>query len=74
MQIAVDNYQALYCPTEYGEWTTQHKRRVMQPQELRVASAMRILEQDDPADGVFLCASTRAGDYSKKMRVGLEAI
>ncbi len=69
VQIAVDNYQALYCPSEYGEWTTQHHRRVIQPGELRVAAAMRVLEQDPPPDGVFLCASTRSGEYSNKLRV-----
>ena len=71
MQIAIDNYPALYCPTEYGEWTSQHSRRAIQPEELRVAAAMRVLEQEDPTDGVYLCASTRSGDYSNKLRVGL---
>jgi len=73
LQIAVDNYPALYCATEYGEWTTQHKRRVIQPEELRVAAAMRVLELEDPTDGVYLCASTRTGDYSNKLRVSFGA-
>ena len=69
MQIAIDNYQALYQPTEYGEWMSQHYRRVLDPSELRVASAMRLLEQEPLENGVVVCASSRGGQFSPKLKV-----
>lgn len=71
MQIAIDNYQALYRPSEYGEWTTPHKRRMIEPSELRVASAMRFLEQEELKNGVVVCASSRGAQFSPKQKVFL---
>ena len=71
LQVAIDNYQALYTPSDYGEWMSQHHRRVIQPEELRVAAAMRVLEQPPLADGVAICAASRGGSYSSKVRVRL---
>ena len=71
MQIAIDNYQALYVPTEYGEWLSPTKRRALEPDELRVASAMKVLEQDPLGDGVVLCAAQRSSSFSPRMRVSI---
>ena len=71
MQIAVDNYQALYMPTQYGEWLSNHHRRIIQPEELRVAAAMRVLEQAPLRDGVVVCAADRGGSSSSKLRVSV---
>ena len=69
MQIAVDNYQALHVPSDYGEWLSPTKRRALEADELRLAAAMRVLEQEPPADGVVLCAAQRGSSYSSKTRV-----
>lgn len=74
MQVAIDNYQALYRPSEYGQWLSQHKRRSIDPSELRVASSMQLLDKPKPLkNGVVVCASSRSGQYSPKMKVNLFA-
>ena len=69
LQIAIDNYQALHLPTEYGEWLSPVKRRVLQVEEVRVAHSMRFLEQPDLLDGVVLCAAHRSSSFSPRTRV-----
>lgn len=69
VQIAVDNYQALYMPSSYGEWMNNNHRRILQPQELRVAASMRLLEQALIRDEVVVCAADRGGSSSGKLRV-----
>ena len=56
-------------PTEYGEWLSPKKRRVITTDELRVASAMKLLEQEPLKDGVVLCAAQRAASFSQRSRV-----
>ena len=67
--IAIDDYQALYTPSQYGEWLSQHHRRVVPPEEVRLANAMRVLEQPPLANGLVIAAAQRAGSYSPKIRV-----
>ena len=43
--IAVDDYNVLYSHTDYHEWMSEVYRRQVQPHELRLASALRILEK-----------------------------
>ena len=63
MVFAVDNYQALHSPSTYGEKRTAHSRRRLDPGELRVASAMRVLDGPPPAWGVDVAALTWSEGY-----------
>lgn len=45
VMIAVDEYNVLYSHANYHEWVNEVYRRQLQPHELRLASALRILEQ-----------------------------
>lgn len=67
--MAIDNYQALYHPSEYGEWLSNFHRRVIQPEELRVAAAMRVLEQPALQDGVVVCAAEKTGSLPAQLKV-----
>jgi len=44
--IAVDDYNVLYSHTNYHEWMNEVYRRQVQPAELRLALALRILEHE----------------------------
>lgn len=61
--FAVDNYQALHSPSTYGEKRTAHSRRRLDPGELRVASAMRVLDGPPPAWGADVAALTWSEGY-----------
>ena len=41
--MAVDAYEYLHLPTEYGEWLAHTKRRTIAPEELRLAHALQLL-------------------------------
>lgn len=43
--VAVDDYNVLYSHTNYHEWMNEVYRRQLQPHELRLASAFRLLER-----------------------------
>ena len=43
--IAVDDYNVLYSHANYHEWMNEVHRRQLQPHELRLASAFRLLER-----------------------------
>jgi hypothetical protein len=57
--LAVDRYNALYAPSNYGKTVNDHKRRMLDPSELRLARAMRIMEHTSPAKGMSLAAMAR---------------
>lgn len=44
--VAVDDYNVLYSHANYHEWMNEVHRRQVQPHELRLASALRGLEQE----------------------------
>ena len=46
VMIAVDDYNVLYSHTNYYEWMNEVYRRQLQPHELRLASAFRLLERE----------------------------
>ena len=46
VMIAVDDYNILYSHANYHEWMNEVYRRQLQPHELRLVSALRILEQE----------------------------
>jgi len=46
VMIAVDDYNVLYSHANYHEWMNEVHRRQLQPHELRLVSALRILEQE----------------------------
>ena len=43
--IAVDDYNVLYSHANYHEWMNEVYRRQLQPHELRLASAFKLLER-----------------------------
>ena len=43
--VAVDDYNVLYSHTNYHEWMNEVYRRQLQPHELRLASAFKLLER-----------------------------
>ena len=43
--VAVDAYEYLHLPTEYGEWLAHTKRRTIAPEELRLARALQLLQR-----------------------------
>ena len=63
--FAVDNYQALHSPSGYGQRRTEFSRRALDPGELRVAAALRVLDGPPPAWGVDVAALTWGGSYSR---------
>jgi hypothetical protein len=63
--FAVDNYQALHSPSGYGQRRTEFSRRALDPGELRVAAALRVLGGPPPAWGVDVAALTWGGSYSR---------
>ena len=67
--VAIDGYEALYLPSEHGEWLSQHNRRAIEPSELRLAASMQVLEGRPPALGFIACADsgTRAARYTEKV-------
>ena len=56
--VAIDGYEALYLPSQYGEWTSQHRRRRIQPSELRLAASMQVLHAPPPRLGFVVCADS----------------
>ncbi|KAL3151146.1 hypothetical protein ABBQ38_013010 [Trebouxia sp. C0009 RCD-2024] len=67
--VAVDDYNVLYSHTNYHEWMNEVYRRQLQPHELRLASAFRLLERRAPKNGMFVCASTLGGPVSPQLKV-----
>ena len=54
--IAVDDYNVLYSHTNYHEWMNEVYRRQLQPHELRVASAFKLLERQVLIPLPFFCS------------------
>ena len=46
VMVAVDDYNVLYSHTNYHEWMNEVFRRPLQPHELRLASAFKLLERE----------------------------
>jgi hypothetical protein len=67
--FAVDNYQALWSPTSYGVPVGLQARRMLDPSELRLARALRIMSRPAPANGVAVAAETMSGMFSPKTKV-----
>lgn len=51
--IAVDDYNVLYSHANYHEWMSEVNRRQIQPHELRLASALRILDRQVRKDTII---------------------
>ena len=66
--MAVDNYQCMNLPSDYGQPAGPFTRRRLMPGELRVAAELQVLERDPPAYGAAIAASTR-GEHYRSMRV-----
>lgn len=69
VMIAVDDYNILYSHANYHEWMNEVYRRQLQPHELRLVSALRILEQEAPKNGMFIGAACHGGPVSPKLQV-----
>ncbi|DBA84532.1 hypothetical protein WJX77_012040 [Trebouxia sp. C0004] len=69
VMIAVDDYNVLYSHANYHEWMNEVHRRQLQPHELRLVSALRILEQEAPKNGMFVGAACHGGQVSPKLQV-----
>lgn len=69
VMIAVDDYNVLYSHANYHEWMNEVHRRQLQPHELRLVSALRILEQEAPKNGMFVGAACHGGPVSPKLQV-----
>ena len=60
--VAIDAYEYLHLPSAYGEWLTHTKRRPIMPEELRLAAALQLLSNPQPALGHthIICADSGA--------------
>ena len=67
--IAVDRYNALYTSSEYGQTISVHKRRLIPAAELRLATALRVLERQGPALGLHVAAPARHDRISQRIAV-----
>lgn len=67
----IDDYNALYGYTVFGRWTSMNDRKMLQPEELRLASALRLLEGPAFARGLVLCANTRSKSVPRDLAIPL---
>ncbi|KAK9796976.1 hypothetical protein WJX73_004346 [Symbiochloris irregularis] len=67
--VAIDNYEALYLPSGYGEWMHQHYRRVVQPHELRLAAALQVLAHQPPVRGFVACADGNTCKHRTSVKI-----
>eukprot|EP00898_Chlorokybus_atmophyticus_P003384 jgi/Chlat1/4046/Chrsp26S04098 len=59
--IAIDEYNALYLPTAFGETTGHRSRRIIHASEFRMFDAYRCLNRLQLANGVVAAATTGTG-------------
>jgi hypothetical protein len=59
VMLAVDRYNALYAPSEYGQTVGEHNRRMLGAEELRLARGLRVMEHTAPLKGVSIAAMAR---------------
>lgn len=73
MLVAVDDYNALHGFTAFGKWETYTSRRALLPGELRLASALRILEADGAwgPNAVLLGAVSWTKPVPKRLEIPL---
>ena len=69
MLLAVDRYNALYAPSEYGQTVGELGRRLLDPGELRLARALRLTEHSAPKNGASLVAMARNDRVSFRVPV-----
>jgi len=69
VMVALDDYNALYSHTGYYEAVTFKKRRMIKPGELRLASALRMLEHEPITNGVCIAAPTYSSALSPKLQI-----
>uniref|UniRef100_A0A1D2A603 Small ribosomal subunit protein mS29 n=3 Tax=Auxenochlorella protothecoides TaxID=3075 RepID=A0A1D2A603_AUXPR len=69
--LAVDDYNALYHRTTYGEAVHPLHRRQLQPDELRLVQGFRLMEQPAPANGLTVTAPTCGGRLPAALAVPL---
>ena len=69
MLIAVDRYNALYIDSEYGQTINEKKRRLIPAAELRLATAMRVLEREPMSNGIHLAVPARHDRISQRVPV-----
>jgi hypothetical protein len=67
--LAVDRYNALYAPAEYGQSVGDYGRRLLDPGELRLAAALRLTEHAPPANGASVVAMARGDRVARATRV-----
>ena len=67
--LAVDRYNALYAPSEYGQTVGELGRRLLDPGELRLARALRLTEHPAPRNGASLVAMARNDRVSFRVPV-----
>lgn len=67
--LAVDDYNALYHRTVYGEAVHPLHRRLLTPDELRLVRGFRLLEQAPPAAGLAVAAHTFSGRVPRGLEV-----
>lgn len=71
--LALDRYNALYAPCEYGQSVGDFGRRLLDPSELRLARALRLTEQPPPANGATVVAMARGDRVAQATRVRAHA-
>jgi len=71
VMIAVDDYNALYFPpaVAYSERIHDLYLRRIEPDELRLASAFRLLEHKAPKRGLVVAAPSYSQDISPKLHI-----
>lgn len=69
--LAVDDYNALYHRTEFGEAIHPLHRRLLRPEELRLAAGFRLLEQPAPRRGLAIAAPTHGAGLPADLAVPL---
>ncbi len=69
VMLAVDRYNALYAPSDYGQSVGEHKRRMLGAGELRLAAGLRVLEHTAPLKGVCIGALARHDRISRRTPV-----
>jgi len=67
--FALDDYNALYSHTGYYEAVSFKKRRMIMPNELRLANALRVLEQEPVTNGVSIVAPSYSCSISPRLRI-----
>lgn len=69
----VDDYNYLYHSTEYHETVHRFHRRRIEPQELKLAGAFRLLDQQERKKGIVAAAATYGGPISPDVDIPLTA-